>query len=95
MGTDQLTLTIATSIYGQDTISNFVSPMLLFPNADSTFPSPTPYTGHHIGAVLSQKWGLSQYYNVTFLSRNLIRFFYLGRMLNSYLSQVSGVCSTS
>jgi len=33
MGTDQLTLTIATFIYNQDTISKFTSPMLLLPNA--------------------------------------------------------------
>jgi len=101
------TLTIATSIYeinDQDIISNSMqcllpqhSNMLLLPKTDSTFPSPTSYTGRHIGAVLSRKWGISQYYDVT-LSQNLIQFFYLGRMLvlvfpflekfNPYLSQV-------
>ena len=107
MHTDQLTFAIAISIYeidDQDIISNLMQcslpqnsniPLLL--NTDSTFPSPTSYTGHHIGAVLSWKWGLSQYYDITFLwffylGRILVDFFYLFlEKLNSYLSQVSGV----
>jgi len=63
MHTDQLTFAIAISIYeidDQDIISNLMqcsllqnSNMLLLLNTDSTFPSPTSYTGHHNGAVLS------------------------------------------
>jgi len=65
---------IATSIYeidDQDIISNSMqcslpqnSDMVLLPSTHSTFPSPTSSAGRHIGAVVSWKWGPSQYYDV-------------------------------